>query len=58
MNMGMQQGSNPMAPHTNDRLKHDRSDVPRDVPPKDEYNPSDGRSGSRDVDDEDEEDRA
>ncbi|ANN75730.1 hypothetical protein [Bordetella flabilis] len=46
--MAPQQGSNPIAPHTHDLLKENRSDVPRDVPPRDEYNPSDGRSGSRD----------
>ncbi|OZI66842.1 hypothetical protein [Bordetella genomosp. 11] len=56
--MAPQQGSNPMAPHTVDRIKGDRHDVPRDVPPRDEYNPSDGRLGSRDTEDESEEDSA
>lgn len=50
--MAPQQGSNPMAPHTVDRIKQDRHDVPRDVPPRDEENRSDGRLGSRDADDE------
>lgn len=53
--MAPQQGSSPLAPHTVDRLKEDRHDVPRDVPPRDEYNPSDGRLGSRDTDDEEDE---
>jgi hypothetical protein len=46
--MAPQQGSSPIAPHTHDLLKENRSNVPRDVPPRDEYNPSDGRSGTRD----------
>jgi hypothetical protein len=53
--MAPQQGSNPIAPHTDDLLKKSRSDVPRDVPPRDEYNPSDGRSGTRDEEEEAEE---
>ena len=48
--MAPQQGSNPMAPHIVDRMKEDRHDVPRNVPPRDEYNPSDGHTGSRDPD--------
>ncbi|ARP84797.1 hypothetical protein [Bordetella genomosp. 9] len=49
--MAPQQGSNPIPQHTDDLLKEDRSNTPRDVPPRDEYNPSDGRSGTRDSDD-------
>jgi hypothetical protein len=56
--MGTQQGNNPVSPHTADRLKENRHDVPRDVPPRDEYNPNDGRSGTRDVEDDGEEDVA
>lgn len=56
--MATQQGSNPVARHTADRIKEDRHDVPRDVPPRDEHNPNDGRSGTRDEGDEDQEDTA
>ncbi|CAM3824050.1 hypothetical protein [Bordetella bronchialis] len=50
--MAPQQGGNPMAPHIVDKLKEDRHQIPRDAPPRDEYNPSDGHTGSRDEGDE------
>jgi hypothetical protein len=56
--MATQQGSNPIAPHTHDLLKENRSNVPRDVSPRDESNPSDGRAGTRDEDGENTSDEA
>jgi hypothetical protein len=56
--MATQQGSNPIPPHTHDLLKESRSKVPRDVPPRDESNPGDGRAGTRDEDGENTSDEA